>query len=145
MRRSSTAQHPRRIFSTRSSKFLLIPKEFENESTYALSSLEVRSKCSDRGMRSGHCSCAAPQQGSQPAWARSVLRHDVRRAQHDLRPAEGCRSEAAGLHSAEPTRLGKLRATGGVSSSRDYSSQEHGCSVPGTVRSNASTLPVADN
>ena len=41
--------------------------------------------------------------------------------------------------------LGKLRTTGGVSYSRDYSSQEHGCSVPGTVRSNASTLPVANN
>ncbi len=39
----------------------------KNEIANTLSSLEVRSKCSGHGMRCGCSSCAASQQGSQPA------------------------------------------------------------------------------
>ena len=37
--------------------------------THALSYLESPPERSGRGMRFGYCSCAAAQQGSQPAWA----------------------------------------------------------------------------
>ena len=85
-----------------------------------------------------------------PSKARSQLGLDPccammsRRAQHHLGPAEKLVAKPLGSIQQSQQAIRKLRATGGVSSGRDYSSQKHGCPIPGPIRSDAPTLPVAN-
>src|SRR5208283_1300276 len=73
-----------------------------------------------------------------------MLRHDASRTQHNLRPLAERRCSASWFHSAESTAVRELRAAGGISHGCDYSSQKHGCPIPGPIRPDASALPVAD-
>src|SRR5712675_648678 len=65
------------------------------------------------------------------------------KARSHLGPAQKLRCYAAGFHPAKSTAISKLRAAGGISPDRDYSSQKHGRPIRGPIRPDASALPVA--